>query len=90
MLIKALLSLVLTLLQFLFSWVSFPPVPAQVDAVFQTLIQYIGQGIGFVWLIVPRDLVLVLLPIVLILDNFDKLYTIVMWILRKIPFLGIE
>lgn len=42
------------------------------------------------WLIVPRELVLVVVPVILVLSNFDKLYTVIMWILRKIPFLGIK
>lgn len=90
MIIKGLFSLIIGLLDTLFGWVSFPAMPAAVDTAFQTLLQYIGAGIGFVWLIVPRELVLVVLPVVLALSNFDKLYSVIMWILRKIPFLGIE
>lgn len=90
MIIKGLFSLIIGLLNILFGWVSFPPMPEAVDTAFQTLLQYIGEGIGFVWLIVPRELVLTVLPVVLVLSNFDKLYGVIMWILRKIPFLGIE
>lgn len=90
MIIKGLLSLIIGLLRILFGWVSFPAMPEAVTTVFETLIEYIGAGMGFVWLIVPKELVLVLLPIVLVLSNFDKLYGVIMWILRKIPFLGIE
>lgn len=90
MIIKGLFSLIIGLLNILFSWVSFPPMPASVDTAFQTLLQYIGEGIGFVWLIVPREMVLAVLPVVLVLSNFDKLYGVIMWILRKIPFLGIK
>ena len=64
--------------------------PSAVDEAFNMLLSYMQSGIGFVWLIVPRDLVLVVIPVILILSNFDKLYTVVMWVLRKIPFLGIQ
>ena len=90
MVIKTLFYLVMALLNLLFGWVNFPAMPAEIDEAFTTLIQYITAGIGFVWLIVPRPMVLAVIPIILILSNFDKLYGVLMWILRKIPFLGIE
>ncbi len=90
MIIKGLFSLIIGLLRILFGWVSFPAMPSAVDEAFQMLLDYMAQGIGFVWLIVPREMVLVVLPVVLILSNFDKLYSVIMWIIRKIPFLGIQ
>lgn len=90
MIIKGLFSLIIALLNIVFSWVNLPAMPAAVDEAFTLLLSYMQAGIGFVWLIVPRELVLVVVPVILILSNFDKLYTVVMWVLRKIPFLGIE
>lgn len=80
----------ITLLNIVFGWVNLPAMPAAVDDAFNLLISYMQSGIGFVWLIVPRDLVLVVVPVILLLSNFDKLYTVVMWVIRKIPFLGIQ
>ncbi len=90
MIIKGLFSLIIALLNIVFGWVSLPAMPSAVDEAFNMLLSYMQSGIGFVWLIVPRDLVLVVIPVILILSNFDKLYTVVMWVLRKIPFLGIQ
>lgn len=90
MIIKGLFSLIISLLEIIFGWVSFPAMPEAVDTAFQTLLQYMGAGMGFVWLIVPRGLVLAVLPVILIVSNFGRLYSVIMWILRKIPFLGIE
>ena len=36
------------------------------------------------------DLVKIMLPFVIVVANFEKVYKIVMYVLRKIPFLGIE
>lgn len=90
MIIKGLFSLIISLLNVVFGWVNFPSMPSAVDEAFTTLLSYMSAGMGFVWLIVPRDLVLVVVPVVLVLSNFDKLYSVVMWVLKKIPFLGIE
>lgn len=90
MIIKGLFSLIIALLNIVFGWVSLPPMPEAVNTGFNLLLYHIGNAMGIVWTIVPRDVVVVVLPVVLVLSNFDKLYTIVMWVLRKIPFLGIQ
>ena len=41
-------------------------------------------------LFVPLPLVKILLPLVVLVVNFEHIYAGVMWILRKIPVLGIE
>lgn len=90
MIIKGLFSLIISLLNIVFGWVNFPAMPSVIDEAFTTLLSYMAAGIGFVWLIVPRELVIAVVPVILVLSNFDKLYTVVMWVLRKIPFLGIK
>lgn len=90
MILKLLFELIIGLLDIVFGWVSFPPMPALVTDIVDMVFGYMAQGLGFVFFFIPRELVLVLLPIVVILENFDKLYSVVMWILKKIPFLGMK
>lgn len=90
MIVKLLFELIIGLLELLFGWVNFPDMPVAIVTALNTLLDAISSAMGFIWLIVPRELVLVGLPVILILENFDKLYSVIMWILRKIPFLGIQ
>lgn len=90
MIIKLLFELIIGLLEIVFSWVSFPPMPEAVTNAFDVVLNAISNAMGFVWLVVPRELVLVVIPVILVVENFDKLYSIVMWILKKIPFLGMK
>ena len=90
MLVKLLFELVIGLLNIVFGWVDFPDMPAAIASALDTMLEVIAGAMGFVWLIVPRELVLVGLPTILIVENFDKLYSVVMWILKKIPFLGMK
>lgn len=90
MILELLCNLVLGLLEFIFGWVSFPALPASIDSAINTVLYYIEMGMGVVWLIVPRGLVLAGLPIILVVENFDRLYSITMWIIKKIPFLGMK
>lgn len=90
MIISGLLSIVKVLINLLFGWVNLPQVPEAVTSVVDTLFTYMQQGIGIVWLFVPQALVKVLLPLVILVHNFDHLYKLGMWILRKIPMVGID
>lgn len=90
MIIKGLFSLIISLLNIVFGWVNLPAMPAVIDQNIKLLITYMGNGMALVYLIVPQDLVVVVVPVILILSNFDKLYAVVMWVLRKIPFLSIK
>lgn len=90
MIIKLLFELVIGLLELVFGWVSFPQMPEAVTAALDTLLNAMAAAMGFVWLIVPRELVLVALPVILVVENFDKLYSVIIWILKKIPFLGMQ
>lgn len=90
MIIKLLFELIIGLLEIVFGWVSFPPMPEAVTSAFDVVLNAMSSAMGFVWLVVPRDLVLVVIPVILVVENFDKLYSIVMWILKKIPFLGMK
>lgn len=92
MLIEALLNLVLALLRALL----FNPenaireVPQKFAVVVSTAAAYIIDGIRIVNCYIDEVYISALLAFVLALDAFILLYRVIMWILRKIPFLGID
>ena len=90
MILKLLFELVLGLLEIVFSWVHFPSMPEVITNVIDMTFEYMEQGLSILFFFVDNQLILTLLPIVIVIENFDKLYSITMWIMRKIPFLGIK
>lgn len=90
MILRLLMELVIGLLELVFGWVSFPPMPEAVTSACEIVFTSVESAMGILWLIVPRELVLVILPIVLVVENFDMMYSIIMWILKKIPFLNMK
>lgn len=90
MIISALLNVVRSLIEILFGWIQLPAVPDTITTVVDTLFTYMQQGIGILWIFVPQDLVKIILPLVIIIHNFDHLYHLGIWILKKIPMIGIE
>lgn len=90
MIVSLLLDLILGIFQLLFAWVEFPPVPDAILEPMAVMVEVIASGMSFVWLIVPYEIVVILLPIIVVIENFDALYSILMWIIKKIPFLNIK
>ena len=89
MIITALLNVIHFLLDKLLIF-SIPKLPEQALDYIDTLFDYIVAGTGIVANYTPLSYLLTLFAIVISVDIALLLYKFVMWILRKIPMLGIE
>ena len=90
MILESVLNLFSSAIKLIFGWIQLPDLPAEVETVITQLFDYMEMGIGFVFLFFNMDLVKIMLPFVLVVMNFDKMYKLVMYVLRKIPFLGVK
>ena len=94
MIIKKLMELCLSLLTSLLSHVgSIPALPEQILSVFQTAIEYMVKGIDLLGLFIgPVALasIGICLDIIIALNMFYFCYSCTMWVIKKIPFLGIK
>lgn len=68
-----------------------PDMPESVVEFLNTFIDLVFvNGWNAVCFFIPINLVKILLPLVLIVVNFEHAYQVIMWVLRKIPLVGIE
>lgn len=90
MIVQLLLDLVYGLVNLLTLPIDIPNLPSNVSTVFQTITQYISAGLGILSCYTHLPYLLTLLGIVLAVDIGVHLYHFVMFVLRKIPILGIK
>lgn len=90
MIIKGLFELVFGLLQIVFAPINLPDLPEVVQNVIDRLVDLMTSVIGIVAVFIDMEVVKVLIPVVIVIANFDKVWNMIMFILRKIPFLGIK
>lgn len=90
MILESVFNLFSTAIKLIFGWVSLPDLPPDVESIIDHLFGYMESGIGFLFLFVDMDLVKVMLPMVIVVANFERVYQLVMYVLRKIPFLGLD
>lgn len=67
-----------------------PDMPVEVVNALNSFFKLVFDNCSLIGFFVPLGLVKVLLPLVLLVVNFEHVYAGVMWVLRKIPILGIE
>lgn len=90
MILESVFNLFFSAIKLIFAWIDLPDLPGQVETYITLLFDYMEAGMGFVYLFIDMDLAKVMLPFVVVVANFDKVYKLVMFVLRKIPFLGIK
>lgn len=72
------------------SWVEIPPFPAELMASINSVFDIIFENIGILGFFIRWNTVLICIPLVILLFNFDWIYKGIMWLYRKIPVFGGE
>lgn len=86
MILEAILKVFSKIVTTLFSFIKLPDMPAEVTEAIDFVFVYIKQGINFILLPFSPTFLKVLLPLVLVVANFERLYHFVLWIIKKLPF----
>lgn len=89
MIIEAVVNMLVALVQTLFGWINLPAFPASLDAAIQTFESLIFDNLFLLGLFVNVETLKVAVPLFVVIVNFDKLYRLTMWVIKKLP-LGIK
>lgn len=90
MIIQLILNLLKTLLFGVFSWINLPQFPEGLTNSLNSFISLVFDNLNLLGFFVRPTTILIAVPILIILINFDKVYKLTMWILKKIPMLNIH
>lgn len=91
MIIEFLFSLILELFNFILEILpDIPNMPEDLTNALNNYTQLIFDNSSVVSFFLPMNIVKIAIPLVIVIINFDYIYNAVIWILKKIPMLGIE
>lgn len=90
MILEAILNLFKTLLFACFSWISIPGFPSELMESINKFLDLIFNNLTLLGFFIRPVTLQISIPILIVLLNFDNLYKLTMWILRKIPMLNIK
>ncbi len=89
MIIELLLGLIYRLLDILLIF-EIPPLPTEASTYINTLFNHLVSGASILANYTPLSYLLTLFGIIVAVDVGINIYKFVMWIIKKIPFLGVE
>lgn len=90
MIVKGLLDLLYGIFDVLTLPISIPGIPDGVKEIIATALDYITSGVGILAQFFDMNYLLGLFSIVIIIEGAVLVYKFVLWVLKKIPMLGIE
>lgn len=90
MILEFIFNLVKKLLFICFGWINLPEFPSALSDILDKFLDIIFGGINLLGFFIGSTFIKIAIPVLIIVINFDKLYKLTMFILRKIPFLNIK
>lgn len=90
MIIQAILDLLKGVLFIVFGWINLPSMPEDITNTINSFFDLIFNNLDLLGLIIRPTTIKIAIPVLIIILNFEKLYHLTMWILKKIPMLGIK
>lgn len=67
-----------------------PSLPGSITNGIDSFLNLIFDNVGILGLFIPIATIKVVVPLILVIVNFDKIYKLVTWVLKKIPLLGFK
>ena len=90
MIIESILNLLKNVLFTVFGWINLPDLPETLTNGLDTFLDLIFENAGVLGFFVRPLTITIVIPVVIIIVNFDKVYKLTMWILKKIPMLNMK
>lgn len=90
MIVKGLFELVYSLLSVILAPFSLPGLPEGIQSIFDEVLKYITGAVGLLSVFVRPSTLKLMIPAVILVINAKHIWDGILWIVRKIPFLGME
>lgn len=90
MIVENIVNALFSLLQTLFSFINLPAMPEIISNAFQTFLNIAEYGSSIMNFALPGSVIRPAFSVFAVIFAVDHGYPVIMWVLRKIPMLGIE
>ena len=90
MIIELLLDAVYNIFSFMTSPISIPSLPTEVHNYITSFFEYLEMGAGILANYTPFSYLMVLFGCIIAIDVGIKVYHFIMWVIKKIPMLGMS
>lgn len=88
--INSLLNFLYFLMDFLFGWINIPQMPQNLINSINQFLDLVFENLGLLSFFIRPSTLKILIPLVIFLVGFKYGYKIVVWLIHKIPFIGLN
>lgn len=88
--LNALSDMLYVIIDFLLGWVNLPAFPEALSNSINSFLNLIFGNLSLLGFFIRPSTLRVAVPILVVLMNFEVLYKVIVWIIKKIPFLNIS
>lgn len=86
MIVESILNLFASAIEVIFGWINLPQFPETLVASVNQLEDLMFANVSLLSFFVRVSTVKLLVPLVIVIVNFDKVYRLTMFVIRKLPF----
>lgn len=90
MIIELILNVFMVVIKAVFSWINLPDFPSEITSGITSFFDFLFNNISFLGFFIRPVTIKIVIPILLILINFERIYHFVLFILKKIPMFNIH
>lgn len=90
MIVESVCNILIAMIKSAFSWINLPTLPNILSRTLDFIISVFTDSMRIVFVFFSRGYLVVMIPIVIAIINLEHVFSFTMFILRKIPFLGIK
>ncbi len=88
--INNLLSFLYFILDFFFGWINLPQMSKELINSIDTYMDLIFDNLSALGFFIRPTTLKILIPLIIFIINFKYIYKIVIWLIRKLPFINIK
>lgn len=86
MIVESVINLLVAAVKALFGWIQLPAFPAGLASALTSFFDLIFDNLSMLGLFVNVGTLKIAVPCYLVISNFDKVYHMLMFVLKKLPF----
>lgn len=78
------------IIQLVFGWINIPAFPSELSNSIDGFLDLIFDNLSLLGFFIRPTTLKIVVPILLIVINFELIYKLIMWIVRKLPFISVQ
>lgn len=90
MIVSSIMDLFKSLIKIMFGFINLPNFPDVLTSAIDTILEIVFGSFNLLAFFIRPTTIKIVIPVLLVLINFDEIYSLTMFILKKIPFFNIN